>query len=318
MVQELTYQSKFTGAEIDARLKAVENAVMTIEQTLSESQKAQARENIDVVGGGEVANLIKFMRNEKMRREYLTFTGTEDGGTLRLVVNGDEDSDFMDDNILVSKNGGEWGSVHFAGDGEYTLATFNRGDVIRVKGDGVFSARYSDDMGEDAYFSFSSDKKMEISGNVMSVYYNDDFVDKFSVADGSVEGLDDDYWMQCGHMFEGGENFNINPIRPLVLPATTLASSCYHSMFIGCTGLTSAPELPATTLADYCYRSMFSGCTGLNYVKCLATNISASNSHKDWLKDVAATGTFVKAAGMSSWPTGADGIPSGWTVEDAA
>ena len=47
------------------------------------------------------------------------------------------------------------------------------------------------------------------------------------------------------------------------LPATTLASSCYNSMFSGCTGLTSAPELPATKLANYCYRNMFRGCTGL-------------------------------------------------------
>ena len=47
------------------------------------------------------------------------------------------------------------------------------------------------------------------------------------------------------------------------LPATTLATSCYQFMFIGCTGLTSAPELPATTLATRCYQSMFSGCTGL-------------------------------------------------------
>ena len=89
-------------------------------------------------------------------------------------------------------------------------------------------------------------------------------------------------------------------------------------MFQGCTGLTSAPELPATTLANDCYNSMFQGCTGLNYVKCLATNISASSSHTDWLKDVSATGTFVKAAGMNSWPSGSNGIPSGWTIQDAA
>ena len=89
-------------------------------------------------------------------------------------------------------------------------------------------------------------------------------------------------------------------------------------MFNGCTGLTSAPELPATTLAQYCYYYMFNGCTGLNYVKCLATTISASNSHKDWLKNVSATGTFVKAAGMADWPSGASGIPSGWTVQEAA
>ena len=47
------------------------------------------------------------------------------------------------------------------------------------------------------------------------------------------------------------------------LPATTLANFCYNSMFRDCTGLTSAPELPATTLANNCYSSMFNGCTGL-------------------------------------------------------
>ena len=47
------------------------------------------------------------------------------------------------------------------------------------------------------------------------------------------------------------------------LPATTLAISCYKYMFRGCTGLTSAPELPATTLKSFCYSYMFDGCTGL-------------------------------------------------------
>ena len=47
------------------------------------------------------------------------------------------------------------------------------------------------------------------------------------------------------------------------LPATTLANSCYDSMFKGCTSLTTAPELPATTLANSCYSNMFAGCTSL-------------------------------------------------------
>ncbi len=47
------------------------------------------------------------------------------------------------------------------------------------------------------------------------------------------------------------------------LPSTELADSCYSSMFKGCTGITSAPELPSTELADSCYSSMFEGCTGL-------------------------------------------------------
>ena len=98
------------------------------------------------------------------------------------------------------------------------------------------------------------------------------------------------------------------------LPATTLAGSCYESMFKSCTSLTTAPELPATTLAQYCYSSMFNGCSKLSAVTCLATDITESGCTTDWLEGVAATGTFTKASDMTSWETGASGIPSGWTV----
>ena len=100
------------------------------------------------------------------------------------------------------------------------------------------------------------------------------------------------------------------------LPATTLASNCYVNMFQGCTSLTKAPDLPATTLAEHCYQHMFEGCTSLNYIKCLATNISATDCTDDWVFKVTSTGTFVKAASMSSWTTGSNGIPTGWTVQN--
>ena len=102
------------------------------------------------------------------------------------------------------------------------------------------------------------------------------------------------------------------------LPATDLADYCYQNMFLGCTSLTTAPELPATTLAEECYSGMFGGCTGLNHIKCLATNISASNCTDTWVSGVASKGTFVKNPNMTSWPTGSNGIPTGWTVQDAS
>ena len=100
------------------------------------------------------------------------------------------------------------------------------------------------------------------------------------------------------------------------LPATTLANNCYVGMFRGCTSLTTAPTLPATTLADGCYSIMFYGCTSLNSITMLATDISASGCLQNWVKNVATTGTFTKAAAMTSLPTGLSGIPSGWTVQD--
>ena len=98
------------------------------------------------------------------------------------------------------------------------------------------------------------------------------------------------------------------------LPATTLANSCYYYMFCRCTSLTTAPELPATTLTSYCYYYMFYGCKKLNYIKMLATDISASNCLSSWVSVVASTGTFVKHPDMTTLPTGISGIPSGWTV----
>ena len=99
------------------------------------------------------------------------------------------------------------------------------------------------------------------------------------------------------------------------LPATALTDYCYYEMFRGCTALTTAPALPATTLSDYCYQKMFYKCSNLNYVVCLAPNIPASNCVKNWLYQVASSGTFVKAPNMTSWTTNsANGIPSGWTV----
>ena len=101
------------------------------------------------------------------------------------------------------------------------------------------------------------------------------------------------------------------------LPATTLVKGCYWYMFTGCTSLTTAPELPATTLVSHCYNYMFSGCTSLNYIKCLATDISVGDCLFGWVSGVASSGTFIKAASMSSWTTGVKGIPTNWTVQDA-
>lgn len=99
------------------------------------------------------------------------------------------------------------------------------------------------------------------------------------------------------------------------LPASTLASYCYQEMFAYCYSLTTAPELPAVTLSPGCYEQMFIGCTDLSSVKCLATDITASDCLNNWLEGVSAQGVFVKAANIQ-WPTGASGIPEGWTVKD--
>lgn len=115
------------------------------------------------------------------------------------------------------------------------------------------------------------------------------------------------------HMFRGCESLAAAP----ALPATALTQYCYCYMFSGCTALTTAPELPAAELVERCYEGMFESCANLNNIKCLATDISANNCTRRWVYDVAASGTFVKNANMTGWPSGNNGIPSGWTIQDA-
>ena len=112
------------------------------------------------------------------------------------------------------------------------------------------------------------------------------------------------------NMFEGCISLTTAPS----LPATSLTQQCYEAMFTGCTSLTTAPDLPAETLVDRCYQNMFKGCSSLNYIKCLATDKSANKCTNTWVQNVSASGTFVRASGVS-WDTGNSGVPLGWTIE---
>ena len=97
------------------------------------------------------------------------------------------------------------------------------------------------------------------------------------------------------------------------LPATVLDVSCYTGMFAGCTGLTASPILPAPAIANSSYNGMFRDCRNLSTITCLLT---AGTSIYNWVKNVAATGTFYKNPSATNWTTGINGIPDGWTVVD--
>ena len=115
------------------------------------------------------------------------------------------------------------------------------------------------------YGSFSSTGKFNVSGNIMSLAYKDDFVNKTSLTGSNYCFYK--LFYECSNLID---------VSNLILPATTLANSCYARMFQGCSSLTTAPELPATTLAVNCYYFMFSGCTSLTTAPALpATTLDA-------------------------------------------
>ena len=88
-------------------------------------------------------------------------------------------------------------------------------------------------------------------------------------------------------------------------------------MFSGCKGIEKAPELPAPKLEKGCYQEMFYDCAKLNHVKCLATDIKAENSTKDWLGKAGteATGEKVLETLVPMTANSDDGVPTSWTAQ---
>ena len=255
--------------------------------------------------------------------------------------------------IFYSKNGGSWTDLTSSTSG--TSLSVTAGDIVRFKGT---NSAYATSYGSTYYNSFGGTATFDVYGNIMSLIGGDNFSNLTSLSSDytfnylfyncygllSSENLilpATTLTMDCyAGMFNGCTHLTTAPELPATtmreacyidmfsrctslttapeLPATTLAKYCYSSMFNGCKSLTTAPELPATTLAYSCYSNMFKNCTNLNYIKCLATDIPASSCTYSWVSGVAAIGTFVKNSNMSSWTTGADGIPVNWIVEDAS
>ena len=250
--------------------------------------------------------------------DYLTFrvltSGTISWKSVGNVTN----------TIEYSINNGEWTFITATSNG-VTISAM-QGDLVRFRANNTAYAtsnsKYSGFEGGTATY--------DIEGNIMSLLYGDNF-------SGSTTLPEYDY-IFCS-LFKKAP---VVSAENLVLPATTLKTYCYRSLFSNCTTLTNAPALPATTLAKGCYQYMFekcaiteapaltaatlvnecygymfTGCSHLDKITCLATSgFGASNCLKEWVKNVASAGEFAKASNVSSWTTGINGIPSGWVVSE--
>lgn len=137
-----------------------------------------------------------------------------------------------------------------------------------------------------------------LSGNIMSVYYGDDFEDAYILKDyafynafsGSDCFIKDISNLKLPATTLGRWTYNqmfggstiASDLKTFTkvtaLPATNLADGCYQSMFQGISALVEMPELPATTLAPSCYAGMFSGCS-IKEVKVLPATTLAKNCY---------------------------------------
>ena len=284
--------------------------------------------------------------NYKM--EYFTIVSLEDNNTIKWlaidprVAGYDEETEEpynIYDTINYSlDNGNTWISFTPTDEmKETTMAVLQKGEKIKLFGN---NPNYMMDTEACAYGVPYSDKTVNVQGNIMSLIYGHEFIGKTAFQDKNETFAG--FFSPSGDYQRDGRSLKVVNAKNLILPATTLkngcyrkmfagsetlltapklpatelASSCYQQMFAGCEGLTTAPVLPAETLVYGCYSQMFYLCVNLNSVACLATSMDRYST-TDWLNGVATSGTFTKAASMENWTVGVDGIPEGWTVQNA-
>ena len=224
----------------------------------------------------------------------------------------DTNSDLV---IEYSKNGGEWTEINCTS----TQIPVVSGDTVQFRGD---NESYT--VNDTACGFSNSTCGFKLKGNIMSLIMSEGFAER--------KDLFADYAFY--NLFSN--NYGLTDASELLLPATGLTTGCYQGMFQVCDQLEKAPELPAGTLEPSCYNTLFYSCTALNYIKCLATDISAEGCTNDWVYGVGGgggssssssggsepptpgvSGTFVKAASMNDWIFDNSGIPNGWTVVNA-
>lgn len=233
---------------------------------------------------------------EPVLTDYLTIESIDDCNVY-FTQNQINDTVVFDYRI----NKGNWNHYSGAQVGERTLiSSLNQGDKLEIRGT---NRQLETGSVHISYPSFYCDGRFNVSGNVLSIIYGDDYPNHSS------------YTVSYGLADMFADNSYLISAENLVLPQV-VGVGVLSSMFQNCRNLTTAPVLPAATLSQSSYVDMFRNCASLNYIKCLATDISATNCTYLWVSGVASTGTFVKDPNMSDWTIGESGIPSGWTITD--
>ena len=282
--------------------------------TITADTVVEAFGELDGKSGRTISETCIYNPGSDYSKEYLTFRVIS-GGTIAWTAAGGG----YYRTIQYSVNGGNWTSLTATSEG--STFTVSAGDVVRLRGTNSTYAGSNTN-----YDGFSGGTAIfDVEGNIMSLIYGDNFVNNTALTG---------TYNFCS-MFK---QTNVVSAENLILPAMVMTEGCYRALFANSPSLTVAPELPATTLATACYRymfqdcsivtapdllaqtlvtscyeGMFNNCLSLTYIKCLARDISAISATTAWTTYIKTYGTFVQYANVP-WETGANGIPTRWTV----
>lgn len=182
--------------------------------------------------------------------------------------------------------------------------------------------------GEPTNLTLPYGEYLEFEGdNQHGLYPDDDFVNITCSEDGSYEasGQLSSLAMQdtkeVGYSFEGlfSSNGGLTKADNLVIPdGYDGTTETFQSMFHNCTKLVKGPEnIPYASGMNMFYQ-MFNGCSSLTSVGVDWTQWpSASDGTKNWLAYVSAAGTFKCPAALTIPSRDENGVPSGWTIQNA-
>lgn len=198
----------------------------------------------------EEGNDVKYVSQyDKNKKNYLTFEALE-AGTFTMEIPSEVRTQHLTSVSYSIDNGETWTTTN-VDDTVQTITTpsISKGGKVLWKGLGT---TYND-VQSGAPSIFSSTGKFNVSGNIMSLLYGDNFENQTTFAADTAHNF--------GSLFYRCET--LLSAENLVLTATTLTPYCYEHMFSCCSWLAKAPELRATTLAEGCYQNMFEVCMHL-------------------------------------------------------
>ena len=311
-----------------------------------EEYNASSKEEYDMSLIVNEDNLVVF--HETTTEE--TFDYTIQYFTIEIISSGDftvlplrekYNTSFTSSNALsisYSLNNEDWITTQLLDSG-LTFNNLSIGDKIRFKGTNTHYCNNSGskDIHKQWYVVFgcknnttdlniknsftSTTAYFNVYGNIMSLLYGDNFIGQTTLPA---------TYTFCS-LFKSSM---VVSCEHLILPATTLLSSCYRAMFSKAIYLTVSPVFSVTSLVTECYKYMFEACASLTKIICLAesgmtttSNNGAINSfttNATNMDSIPSTGIFIKSPNTTystsgsetSWSTGTNGIPKGWTIID--
>lgn len=189
--------------------------------------------------------------------QYFTIESWDDDNVISWKSSGTTKT------VSVSTNNGSTWTNYTSSSSGTPIATLNANEKILIKGN---NSTYNS-AGGSSYNSFSSTKRINAKGNIMSLINGDNFAGTTALSDIFTFG---GLFRDCTTLIYADE---------LILPATILKRGCYSGMFRGCSQLLTIPALPATTLVQECYSDMFYSCASISSTPILAATTLADSCY---------------------------------------